>query len=130
MTVFKIVGIAVLSVAAVLTVRAYKPELALPISIAAGITLLLTALDSLTSIRDFIMESVEKYGLNAGYMVIILKVTGIAYLVQFASKLCSDSGESAISAKVELCGRVLIIAVSLPAIISVLELIASLAEGI
>ena len=129
MTIVRIVGIAVLSVAALMLVRAYKPELALPVSIAAGLTLLFLVLDGVTGIRSFIDGVVQRYGLDSEYIKVMFKVIGIAYLAQFASQLCRDSGEGAVAAKVELAGRILIITVSLPAVAAVLELISSLMES-
>ena len=129
MTIFRLVGTAVIAVAALVAVRAYKPELALPVSIAAGLTILAAVLGSVTGIRSFIEGSVSGYGLDHEYVKIILKVLGIAYLAQFAAQLCRDSGEGAVASKVEFAGRILIITASLPAVSAVLELVGSLMEG-
>ena len=53
-------------------------------------------------------------------------VIGVAYLAQFASDLCRDAGEGAVAGKVELAGRVLILALCLPVFAAILELIGSI----
>ena len=56
----------------------------------------------------------------------MLKVIGTAYLAQFAADLCRDAGESAVAGKVELAGRVLILALCLPVLMSILEMVGSI----
>ena len=54
----------------------------------------------------------EKMGMSSKFFVILLKITGIAYLSEFASNICKDSGETAVASKVELAGKILIISLS------------------
>ncbi len=69
---------------------------------------LLTNLSNMTSV-------------NGQFLGILLKITGIAFLTEFAVSVCKDSGETAIASKVDLGGKVIIIAVSIPIISSLLE---------
>ena len=55
---------------------------------------------------------------------------GVAYLIQFASNICKDAGENALSGKVELVGRVLILSVSVPVILDILDILARFAAYI
>ncbi|MEG1547806.1 MAG: stage III sporulation protein AD [Clostridia bacterium] len=130
MSVFKLIGIAIIATAALMLVRSYKPELALPLSVAAGVVILFSLLDSLSGIKVFIDSLVSKYGLNSQYIKVVFKVVGIAYLAQFASQICKDSGEGAMAGKVELVGRIMIITVSIPAIASILDVLSSLFKAV
>ena len=65
----------------------------------------------------------EQAGVAEGYFGIVLKVIGIAYLSQFASQLCADAGEGAVAAKIELAGKALIMAVSIPVLTEVLHVV-------
>ncbi len=47
---------------------------------------------------------------------------GIAYLAQLASQTCMDAGESALAAKVELGGRIMILALAAPVAFKILDL--------
>ena len=58
---------------------------------------------------------------NGQFLGILLKITGIAFLTEFAVSVCKDSGETAIASKVDLGGKVIIIAISSPIISSLLE---------
>ncbi|MBR0351278.1 MAG: stage III sporulation protein AD [Clostridia bacterium] len=53
----------------------------------------------------------------------MVKITGIAFLSEFAVSICKDSGESAIASKIELGSKVIIVSMSVPIITSLLELV-------
>ena len=52
-----------------------------------------------------------------------MKITGIAFITEFAVSICKDSGESAIASKIDLGGKVVIISMSIPIISTLLETI-------
>ncbi|MBR3002097.1 MAG: hypothetical protein IKF38_00775 [Clostridia bacterium] len=60
------------------------------------------------------------------FISLLLKITGIAFLAEFAVSVCKDSGEGAIASKIELGSKILIISMSIPIISSLLELIAKI----
>lgn len=53
----------------------------------------------------------------------MLKITGLAFLSEFAVSICKDSGESAIASKIEVGSKIIIISMSIPIISSLLELV-------
>ncbi|MDO5110914.1 MAG: SpoIIIAC/SpoIIIAD family protein [Clostridia bacterium] len=130
MTVVKLLGIALLACVAAVILRAYKQELVVPFVVAAGGVLLLSALETLTGIFSTLRTAFERYGIDVRYMGVAIKVIGIAYLIQFASNICKDAGESALSGKVELVGRVLILSVSVPVILDILDILSRFATYI
>ena len=48
---------------------------------------------------------------------------GITYLSEFASALCRDAGFSAVGGQVELAGKLTIMALSLPILLALVEVI-------
>ena len=60
---------------------------------------------------------------TSDFLKILVKITGIAFLIEFAVSICKDSGESAIASKVDLGGKVIIVTMSIPIISSMLETI-------
>ena len=56
-------------------------------------------------------------------VVSVLKITGIAYIAEFGAEICRDAGEGAIAAKIEMAGKVIIIALAVPIITSLLDLV-------
>lgn len=47
-------------------------------------------------------------------------------LTEFAVSICNDSGESAIANKIDLGGKIIIISISIPIIVALIELIISI----
>ena len=80
-------------------------------------------LDKLTGIVELLANLSNKAGINNQFLGILLKITGIAFLTEFAVSICQDSGETAIANKIDLGGKVIIIAISIPIISALLELI-------
>ena len=81
------------------------------------------SMDKLTGIINILTTLSNKTGLNSEYLKILLKITGIAILTEFAVSICNDAGESAIATKIDLGGKIIIISISIPIIVALLELI-------
>lgn len=56
MAIFKIVGIAIIAVTLVMVIRSYKPEMAIQVSIAAGIMLLIVVVGEITGFVDTVKK--------------------------------------------------------------------------
>jgi len=119
--IIKIMGIGIIALIVIIIVKQYRPEFAIYISIIAGILILLISMQKMEAIITLIQNISEKAGVNGKFLSILLKITGIAILSEFAISICRDSGESAIASKVEMGSKVIIISMSIPIISSLLE---------
>lgn len=114
----KIAGVAVIAVSAAALLRSVRPELAVQVSLAAGVVILGYAISLLSGVTEELSRMAAEIGLEDGSLKAVLKVTGIAYVAQFASDVCRDAGESAVASRAELAGRILMIAAAFPLISS------------
>ena len=121
MEVAQIAGVALISVFIILLLKQYKPEFVIHISILAGILIFLMVLPKLSSVIELLNNLTNKLGANSQFFSILLKITGIAYISEFATNICKDSGETAIASKVELAAKIIIISMSIPILSSVIE---------
>lgn len=121
--IIKIIGIGLMALVIIVILRQYKPEYAIYVSIIAGILILFFAMEKLTGIINLLKSISEKTYINKGFLSILLKITGIAFLTEFAVSVCVDAGEKAIASKIEIGSKVVIITMSIPIITSLLELI-------
>jgi stage III sporulation protein AD len=80
-------------------------------------------LDYLVTAVDYIRDVVSRYEVPYECIAIVLKIIGIAYICEFAVQILKDTGETSLSSKVELAGRVLIIVLSLPVITSFMNMV-------
>ena len=121
MEIFQIVGIALIAVFIILLLKQYKPEFVVHISIIAGVLIFSMIVPKLSAVIELLNNFSDKLGVNSQFFSILLKITGIAYMSEFATNMCKDSGESAIASKVELGAKVIIIAMSIPILGAVIE---------
>lgn len=123
MEIIKIVGIALIALIIIIMLKQYRPEYAVFISILTGVLILLLVMDKLTGIIDLIQSIQDKFSINTQFISILIKITGIAFLAEFAVSICKDSGEAAIASKIELGSKIIIISMSIPIISSLLEVV-------
>ena len=121
MEIIKIIGIGLIWLVIILILRQYKPEYAIYVSLISGILILTLSLGELTGIINLLKDISSRANINTKYMTLLLKITGIAFLIEFAVSISKDSGETAIANKIDLGGKVLIIVISIPIITALLE---------
>lgn len=126
MEIFKVVGFAIISVVLIVLLKEEKKEMALLLTIVSGICILLFALSKITPIIDMLNTLIDSSGINKDFLVIILKITGIAYLVEFGKNICIDAQQSAIATKLEIAGKVIIVSLSLPLIATLVNVLTGL----
>jgi stage III sporulation protein AD len=107
----------------IVTVKQQRPDIALLISLAGGTVILIFVVSSLSVVIETISNLFNKSNMDSVYITTILKVIGIAYLADFGAQLCKDAGESAIAAKIELGGKILILLLAIPILTALMELI-------
>lgn len=123
MDIVKIIGVGLIALIIIVIIKQYEPEFAMYVSIIAGVIIIFLSLDKITGIINLLINLSKKTGMNAEYLGILLKITGIAILTEFAVSICKDSGEAAIASKVDFGGKIIIISMSIPIISALLEII-------
>lgn len=83
-------------------------------------------MESIKEIIGFINRISDGTSYNNRLIELLLKITGISILVQYAVSLCKDSGESSIASKIDLGGKVIIISLSIPVISTSLSMLLEL----
>ena len=126
MSAVQIAGFAVCAAALLLVMRRLRPEAASALAIAAGALAALLILPQLVQIVDGVAALAALGGVQDGYMTQLLKIGGISLLMDFSAQACRDAGEDGLALKVELAGRVMLIALALPVMRALLTQILSL----
>ena len=123
MEVMRIVGIGLIGAILSILLRNSKPEFSMLIPVVVSFTVLACAMPYLIRITEELSRMASSAGINSSYMRIVIKVIGISYLVCITAELCKDAGEKAIAAKIELGGKLIILAMAIPIINSLLYLV-------
>ena len=121
MDIIKVVGIGLIALIIIVIVKQYRPEFVLYISLIAGALILTLVMDKIGAIISLLTSLSSKTAINNEFLILLIKITGIAFLTEFAVSICKDTGESAIASKVDLGGKIIIISMSIPIISSLLE---------
>ena len=116
--VIKIIGIGLISLILIIIIKQYRPEFAIYVSLIAGVLIFSLAFGKFSSIINLLQSISNKAGINSSFLKILLKITGIAFITEFAVSICKDAGESAIASKIEFGSKVIIIGMAIPIISS------------
>ncbi|MCL1866649.1 MAG: stage III sporulation AC/AD family protein [Oscillospiraceae bacterium] len=121
-----IVGIGIIAALLSVTLKQYKPEFGMYISLIAGILILIAVLKEITPVLDTIGELIAAVSLDAVYGAALLKALAICYITQLAGDACRDAGETAIAGKIEIAGKLSIVLVSLPLFKGIVDVVTNL----
>ncbi|MGM0844293.1 MAG: stage III sporulation protein AD [Bacillota bacterium] len=123
MEIIQVVGIALVSTFLALIIKEQKPNFAFLLVVFVGCAIFLFLVDQIYEIIRMIEKLAANANINMIYVETILKIIGIAYIAEFASHITKDAGQGALAAKVELAGKILILAMAVPILTVLIETI-------
>jgi len=121
MEILGIVGIAILTVVLSFIFKELKQEYAIFIMIIGSIIITIWGLVRIYPVINYIQE-LTSVGNLSEYFTIILKSLGISFIVQIASDICKDFGQTSLAGKVEFAGKAAILIIVLPVLQSVINM--------
>ena len=121
MEIIKIVAFAFIALFVVQIFKDKRSDIAVQISIVAGLWIFLFMLTKITAVLQFLQQLAVKANIDFVYLNTVLKILGIAYLASFCSEICRDAGESSLASKVEFSGKILILVLAIPILMAVLQ---------
>jgi len=121
MEVIKIVGIGLLGLIITIIIKEYKKEYAIYTALISGIIIIFISMDILKNIISFINELSLNSNYNRQFISLIMKITGISILTEYAVSICKDAGENAIANKIDFGGKIVVISMSIPVITTTIE---------
>jgi len=123
MEILKISAFALIATVVIVLIKQEKKEIGVTISIFAAAVIAIYGIIKLEDIVNLIFDLAKNAGVSSKYLEIILKVVGIAYIIELTKDVCVDSGETALAGKVEMAGKIMIVASTVPIISGVVEVI-------
>jgi stage III sporulation protein AD len=118
----RIGGIATVGLAALIILRAYKPEWASLLRMAVTVVALGLTLTLAATVLSYVTELASATGALEGEgWPILLKALGVAFLTETAASVCRDSGETGLATWVETAGKLEILLLSFPLIRTVMD---------
>ncbi len=89
----------------------------------AGTGIFLFLVDQVQKIISMIESLASSANVNSMYIKTILKIIGIAYIAEFSAQISKDAGLGSMASKVELAGKILILALAVPILTALVETI-------
>ncbi|KQL53578.1 stage III sporulation protein AD [Heyndrickxia shackletonii] len=122
----QIVGISLITTFLALIIKEQKPNFAFLLVLFVGCAIFLFLVDQLREIIHMVQKIASNANVNTIYVETILKIIGVAYIAEFASHISKDAGQGAMAAKVELAGKIIILAMSIPILSVLIETVINL----
>ena len=125
MDIFQVAAIGIVGMVLAVTLKKESPMFAILISLAVAVLIFMLAVPQLAGLIGLIGNITGYLTSGREYILVVVQIIGIAYVAEFGSQICNDAGEGAIASKIELAGKVLIMGVSAPVVISLVEQVVS-----
>lgn len=126
MEIIKIVGIGFLTLIITIILKENKKEYAMYSVLIGGAIIILYSMGTIKTIVDFVQSFTVDLKYNNMFITLILKITGIAILTEYAVSICKDLGENAIANKIDFGSKIIVISMSIPIISTTLESLTNL----
>ena len=126
MNIYQIVATGIIATVLALAIKKQSPELSLMISIITSILIFIMIIPRISAVLEILDNLAQSVSANLPYISSVLKVIGVAYIAQFGAQICSDCGESAIASKIELAGKIIIMTISAPILMTLLNLVVTM----
>lgn len=125
MEILKICFVGIITAFCVLLLKENKSDLALITAVAGGCIILLMIVDYISGIFSVLTSLMEKAGINNDIFRLLIKIIGIGYITDFSAGIIEDSGSKSLGEKVILGGKVIIMALAIPILVKLFEIIES-----
>lgn len=126
MHILQLVGIGLTATVIIAVLRPQAPQFAMLVGILAGVIMLTMVVHNMDKVLSTLGDLASAAKVNHGLLTTVLKIIGIAYIVEFAAQIARDAKETALAGRIELAGKVGIVILAIPIITDVMESLAHL----
>nr|NNM91008.1 stage III sporulation protein AD [Bacilli bacterium] len=126
MTIVPIVLFAIVGAFLVMILREISPQTAFFLTLVIAMILFYQAITLVARIIVPLEQLALLANVNVLFFATILKIIGIAYISEFGMQIAKDAGATSIAGKIELIGKLLILVLSIPIVLAVVQAIQKL----
>lgn len=127
MDMVKIGLVGIVGVLFAVSIKSYKAEYGIYVAVAVCLIILeyiiryfMTVLTGMEQIRGYLNE-------NYQFLALLLKAVGATYACEFCAGICKDAGYGGVAGQVEMLGKLYILTVGMPVLLTLMENIQALA---
>jgi stage III sporulation protein AD len=119
--IWQIVGLALIVAVIGVVLKQFRKEIALQLTILTGTIIFVLILGKIKIIIDLLQNLADQANISSYYLLIVLKIVGVAYLAEFGADICRDADEKALATKIEIAAKVSVLVLAIPIIVAILE---------
>jgi len=119
--IWQIVGLALVVAVIGVVLKQVRREIALQLTIVTGAIIFMLILGKIKIIVDLLQNLADQANISSYYLMIVLKIVGVAYLAEFGADICRDADEKALATKIEIAAKVGVLVLAIPIIVAILE---------
>jgi len=123
MEIVRIVAAGLVSAILAIAIKKEAPHFSLALSLAASALIFFMVLPVLAEKLFVLLDLARFVQADMAYIEIIFRIIGVTYIAEFGSQICNDAGESAIASRISMGAKVLVLAMSVPVIMSLVDII-------
>jgi len=116
----------ILTIMVAMAMKQGRAEFATFISFTGSILIAWIAVRLLEGITGSFVRLERLLSVDMEYITLLLKMMGVTYLSEFSSSLCRDAGYSAVAGQIELVGKLTILTIGMPIVLTLLELMVAM----
>ncbi|MBO5394389.1 MAG: hypothetical protein J6A28_00595 [Clostridia bacterium] len=124
--ILKIVAVGFITCIATMIIKPIRADFSIFIAIAGGLIIIFMIVNYLTVIFATFKHLINITGVSSGIYSLLIKIIGVGYLIEFTAGICNESGNSSLGDKVLLGGKIVILTLALPIVLSILDIIMEL----
>jgi stage III sporulation protein AD len=124
--IIQIVGLGLIATILIIVVREQKPLFAFLLAAFTGLFIFMLLIGKIDSVIKVLEDLANRSGIPSIYLKTILKIIGIAYIVEFGAQIVRDAGQESIASRIEFAGKVLILVMAVPIISVIVETVIGL----
>lgn len=119
----KIILVGLLGVIASVSLKKINTSFSYMAAVITGVLIIGMLYLDIDSLINVVKTVSTGNGVSDGNIRLLLKVVGVSYITQFGASIAEECGEKFIAQKIELAGRIFILTLTLPILVSLLNLI-------
>lgn len=119
--------VGVVGVLFAVSLKSYKAEYGIYVAVAVCLVILeyitryfMQILTGIEQLRGYLQE-------NYSYLALLLKAVGATYACEFCAGICKDAGYGGVAGQVEMLGKLYILSMGMPVLLSLMERIQGIA---
>ena len=128
MDIVKIAAAGVITAVCALILRETRADMAIAVTLAGGVIILLMVLDKVVGIFTVFETLMQRAGIDNRLFSLLVKIIGIGYVTDFSAGVIEDTGSKSLADKVVLAGKIIIMTLALPVVVKLFDLIAGLLQ--